>query len=197
MSLKRNVFVIVFLIVNTIGFSQNYKKQLTSDFNRYINLIIDMNFEKAMDYTHPDIFKIVPKSQLVAIMKQALSNPMIEFSIKEPKILSINDAKKINTQYYATLSYSSIMKIKFKITEKETESEKEMRISRIQQTLENNESFKEVTYDPKTDFFNVLVIQKCFAISKNGQTNWKFLVAEKKQANILKKILPAELTKNL
>lgn len=197
MNIKRNLLTILFLTICGIGIAQDYKKNIESEFSAYLNSIVNMEFEKSMEYITPEFFEIVPKSQMIALMEQTFNNPTMEFEILNPKILSVNDFQKIENKYYSLLTYSNQLNIKINSEDQETKDEKEMRINLTKQSFEQTFGAENVKYNEKSDFFEIQSQKDVYAISENGITDWKFLVIEKKQRMILDKILPKELAEKI
>jgi hypothetical protein len=193
MKIKQIVFSFLFLIISSTGNAQDYKKTIEIEFTEYLNSIVNKNFAKSMNYVIPEFFEIIPKSQMIKLMEQTFNNPSMEFELKNPKILSIDDAQKIEEKFYSLLSYSNQMNMKILNEGEETEDEKKMRIGLIQLSFEQNFGSENVKYNKETDFFEILVEKQVYTISKDGETDWKFLVIEKKQKVLLEKLLPKEL----
>lgn len=197
MKLKRNLFTILFLTISTIGIAQDYKNELKNEFNDYLSTIVNMEFEKSMEYIVPEFFEIIPKSQMIKVMTMTFNNPDMEFEIKNPKILKVNDKKEIEKKYYSLLTYSNQMNMKIKGEEGETKDEKTTRINLTKLSLESTFGSENVIYDEKTDFFEIQSQKDVYGISESGEKNWKFLVIEKKQKMILEKLLPKELSEKI
>ena len=193
MKIKQIIFSFLFLIISSTGNAQDYKKTIEIEFNEYLNSIVNKNFAKSMNYVIPEFFEIIPKSQMIKLMEQTFNNPSMEFELKNPKILSINDAQKIEEKFYSLLSYSNQMNMKILNEGEETEDEKKMRIGLTQLSFEKNFGSENVKYNKETDFFEILVEKQVYTISQDGKTDWKFLVIEKKQKVLLEKLLPKEL----
>ena len=126
-------------------------------------------------------------------MDQTFNNPEMEFAIKNPKILVVNDSQRIEDKYYSLLTYSNQLDMKMDSEDPETEDEKKARINLTQLYLEETFGSGKVGYNEGTEFFEIQSQKDVYAISENGQTDWKFLVIEKEQKMILDKILPKEL----
>ncbi|MFD0964355.1 hypothetical protein [Pseudofulvibacter geojedonensis] len=197
MNIKRTLLTILFLIICTNGIAQKYKKNIKSEFTEYLNSLINMDFEKSFEYITPEFFEIVPKSQMLQLMEQTFNNPAVVIEIKNPKILTINDSKKIENKYYSLLTYSNQMNFRMKSEEEETEDEKTMRINLTKLSFEQNFGSENVKYNEKTEFFEIYSEKDVYGISVNGETNWKFLVLEKDSKIILTKLLPKELAEKI
>jgi len=197
MKIKQIIFSFLFLIISSTGNAQDYKKTIEIEFTEYLNSIVNKNFAKSMNYVIPEFFEIIPKSQMIKLMEQTFNNPSMEFELKNPKILSIDDAQKIEEKFYSLLSYSNQMNMKILNEGEETEDEKKMRIGLTKLSFEQNFGSENVKYNKETDFFEILVEKQVYSISKDGKKDWKFLVIEKKQKVLLEKLLPKELVEKI
>ena len=197
MNIKKTLLTILFLIICTIGIAQDYKKTIESDFTEYLNYIINMEFEKSLEYITPEFFEIVPKSQMIALMEQTFNNPSMEIEIKNTKILTINDAQKIENKFYSLLTYSNQMNMKINSEKEETANETKMIINLTKLSLEQTFGSENVKYNEETEFFEIQSQKDVYGISENGKVDWKFLVIEKEQKVILDKLLPKELSEKI
>jgi hypothetical protein len=194
---KKSILAFVFFAICSIGNAQNYKNNIDSEFTEYLNAIINMEFEKSMEFITPDFFEFISKSQMVKLMEQTFNNPAIEFQITNPKILTINDSQHIENKYYSLLTYSNQMNIKFNAEDEESSEDKKMRIELTKLSLEQNFGSDNVKYNVETDVFEVQSQKDVYGISENGEIGWKFLVIEKNQNVILNKLLPKKLAEQI
>ena len=190
---KEKLFLTLFLFITSIAFAQDNTKEIDSQFTDYLNSIINQDFEKSMDYMAEDLFKILPKEQMVLMMEKTFNNPAMEFELKEPKILKIDDSQQIEGKHYAVLTYSNLINMKFLIDEEETEDEHKLRINLTKLALINTFGSGNVKHNEKTDFFKIYSEKHACAISANGKTGWKFLVLDKEQKFILEQLLPKQI----
>ncbi len=187
----------LFIAICINGRAQDYKKEIESEFMEYLNSLVNMEFEKSVEYITPEIFEIIPKSQMIKMMEMTFNNPSIEFELKNPEIIKIENAQKLEDKFYALLTYTNQMNMKLLAEGEETEDEKKMRINLSKLSLEQTFGVENVKYDEETDFFEIQAQKDVYGISKNGLTDWKFIVIEKKQKIILEKILPKALYEKL
>ena len=196
----KRIFILL-LIVSNVTFSQtseNYQVNLNKDFVEYNNLILNQEFEKSMDYMLPDFFEIIPKNQMVTLMKQVYNNPDLEFKMDKPKDISYGKPKKINENYYSEITYSYDIQMKFNnIEESENEEKKELTRNLTKLQLEKTFGSGNVEFNEETEFYEIHSIKNAFGISENGMSDWKFVVVEPKQKFILEKILPKVLTEKM
>lgn len=197
MNIKKQLVTILFIAISTIAIAQDTKNEIQVDFTNYLNSIVNMELEKSLNYMPDEFFEIIPKVKMLEAMKQAFDNPSMEIEIKNPIILKIDDAQKIENKYYSLLTYSSQMNMKINSEVEETEEDKSMRISLTKTAFQETFGSENVVYDEKSGFFEIQSEKDVYGISQDGKTGWKFLVLEKNQKMILEKLLPAQLIKDL
>ncbi|WP_405377735.1 hypothetical protein [Nonlabens sp. Asnod3-A02] len=197
MNIQKQLITLLFITVSSIALAQETKNQIQADFTNYLNSIVNMELEKSLDYMPTEFFDIIPKAKMLEVMKQTFNNPDMEIDIKNPTILKIDDAQKIENKYYSLLTYSSQMDMKINGEEHETEEDKKLRISMTKTAFQQSFGAENVVYNDTTGFFEIQSQKDVYGISDNGKTGWKFLVLEKNQKVILEKLLPAQLIENL
>ncbi|KXK23021.1 MAG: hypothetical protein UZ12_BCD005002893 [Bacteroidetes bacterium OLB12] len=83
-----------------VAYTQDSKEAI-KQFNSYSQLVLDKEFDKALDYVHEGIFEIAPREQMKAILEQTLNNPMMEVEMTLPEVKGISEIKSIeNTHYF-------------------------------------------------------------------------------------------------
>ena len=199
---KTTLVFTLMILISSCGI-MNKSKALTetqntlrTDFTKYLDLIINKEFRKSMDYMVPEFFEILPKEDLIEEMEQTMNNPDIDIELKEPKILEIGKITKVANRFYSKLKYSSMINMKFKGEDEETKENEKMRIDFMQFSLEATFGSENVTYNVETDFFKVYSEQDIIAISDNGKSAWKFLVVDEKdevQMLFLEQLVPEEV----
>ncbi len=192
--MKKPLLLILFL--NILAFSssaQVYKVNIEKNFDTYYSLIAKGEFEQSTEYVPDDFFKIIPKQQMVALMKQLLSSKEFEFKVMTGKIKSIKAPKLINGKHYALFNYESGMSMKFNGMDTLGIKEKSEKLNLLSQSLKIKFGEDHVKLDDQTNTFLIYTVKKSCAISLDGLTNWKFVNIENGQKGILLKILPAEI----
>ncbi len=185
------------MLSNLVMCQQDYKQTIEAEFTDYLNTIVNMEFEKSVEYIVPEFFDVVPKSQVIMMMQQGVKSKLMETEILNPQILKIDNAVKIDGKYYVLLTYSSEMKIRFFGIEDETKYEKSSRLSMTKGYLEDTFGSDNVYYNDEKDRFDIQSVKDVYAISENGQDNWRFLVIEKDQKMIIDHVLPTEISEKL
>ena len=192
--MKRTFLCFLFLFVVQFGYAQDYKTDIETEFMNYLQTIIDRDFEKSMDYLTEDFFTLVPREQMIGAMEQIFNNPAVEFSLKDPKVIGVEDRQVIDNKQYALLTYSNVLFMKFVMEEApESEEDAQLMSSYMKASLESTFGEGNVKYDAETEFFEIYSEKKVCAISSTEKDEWKFLVLENAQKPMLAKLLPKEI----
>lgn len=202
MSISRSIFSPFFLIL--ILFSGTLQLQAQEDaikqeFSDYYELIRNQEMEKAMDYIPEEFFELFPKETMIAAMKQVFSTPGLEFRFGDMEITEVSTPSLIEGKWYATLNHIGDMDMRFDAPEESTTTEENKKMYREIMMNSFEEQFGEgnVSYDEESQFYHVSAMKRAVAISPNGKTDWKFIVAEKAQLPYLRRILPEEMMAEL
>lgn len=193
--------LILLILISKLTFGQEvekYEEYLNKDFIEYNDLILKQKFDKSMDFMLPEFFEIIPRNQMVLLMKQVYNNPELEFKMDKPKDIDYGKPEKIEGKYYSEITYSYDIKMKFHSVEKiEDEEQNELDKNLTKLSLEKTFGSGNVIFNEETEFYEIHSIKNAIGISENGTSDWKFLIVEPKQKFILEKILPKELTEKL
>ena len=190
MKTEKILYTLLLFMMSIIANAQDYKKTILTDFDAYVSFVDTKNYKKAFDYFAPEFFEIYPKSELLKIAEVSTNDPLLQ--IKNTKIYGIGDAQKIENKYYSLLTYSTQMHIKVESKSDQTESDKEQLIEFSKSVYTGLYGPENVVYNMKTETFEILVELPGYAVSSDGNKNWKFLYAEKHTMDMLKQLLPKE-----
>jgi len=187
---------LTFTLFVFIGFSiqaQDYKANIKQRFTEYNNYIVAGEFDKSMNYIPEAVFTIVPRTQMVVLFEQVMKNKEFEARILGFDIRDIADRRKIDTCYYAKIKYVSSMTMKMYSDKEESAEAKKSRLALTTAAFSNTFGSDHVKLDESTETFTITPNKSSWAISKNGQTDWKFVNVEPRQRILMEKILPKAL----
>ncbi len=173
--------------------AQDYRAQLESDFYTYVNLLVEKDFEKSMDYIVDDFFEIIPRDQLVQLMEQAFSTPGFEIKLRDPKIIDVQKREKVDGKHYVFMNYSNLMDMKIIKEVHATEEEHKAYMDMMQFAFEDSFGEDNVKLNTEDSSFEIYSEKMVCSISENGVDSWKFLVVESNQKALLEQILPAAI----
>lgn len=191
MKTKKALFTLLLFIIAIVSNAQDYKKGIVNDFDKYNALINAKSFEKALEYIAPEFFEIHPKSEFLKLMQVAVNDP--SFLPQKTTLYEIADAQKIENKYYSLLTYSIQMRIKVVHKKNKTEDDKEQLITFTKSVYNGMYGPENVLYNKETETFEILAERPGYAVSIDGQKNWKFFFAEKHYMDKLKELLPKQV----
>ena len=176
--------MLVFLSV--FGYSQEFSKEIETQFKDYNQLIINKNFGKALDtYANEDFLKIVPRDQMVQAMEQIFSSKEMEFKTYDPQnIIVQNGSLKSNGKTYIKLSFDQRIDMKFA----NTSLSKEILLAALQREFGS----ENVKFNDQSKFYEIKAHKNAVANSVDNKA-WKFTVLERDQMQLLAQFLPKEL----
>lgn len=189
----KSAITFLFLVLFSLSTkAQDYKANIKQRFTEYAQALVKGEYNKSMDYLPEAIFTIVPRAQMVALFEQIMKNKEIETKILGFDIKEISDSRKIDTCYYSRLRYVSSMSMKV-IADEGTDEDKKNKLSLMRTALANSFGSDNVKLDEATATYTITPVKSSWAISKNGQTDWKFVNVEPAQRVIMEKLLPKAL----
>jgi hypothetical protein len=193
MNIRHTLAFLLLALFSITSSAQDYKANIRERFTQYSKHIITGEFDKSMDYIPEAMFTIIPRAQMVALFEQLLKNKEMEMKFIGFDIKEIADKRKIDTCYYAKVKYISGMTMKINSKATESADTKAKRLSMTKAAFANTFGSDNVKLDETTETYTITPTKNSWAISKNGQTDWKFLNVEPKQRLIMEKLLPKEL----
>lgn len=181
------VWVACLLLITT--YAQNSKEAI-KQFNAYSQLVLDKQFDKALDHVHEGIFEIAPREQMKAILEQTLNNDMMEVEMSMPEVQGVSHIKKIENTHYLKFISKNIVKMRFST---QAIGEGEAAINQVKQGLVAQFGEANVAYDNTTRFFSVTAVKPVIATSVDKK-DWKFVTIDSEQLiPMLEKFIPKEI----
>ncbi|MFA6084176.1 MAG: hypothetical protein WC743_07475 [Mucilaginibacter sp.] len=198
MKLKAPLIIILLFTCICTSYAQDYKKNIEKRFDEFYNLIARNNIEQAVEYIPDSFFTVIPKAQMIVALKSVMNNKELDYKILDYKILEIKDAKLIDKNYYAVLTYTSNIAMKFRqVDSLETTEKKKQRLGLLKLSLANTFGTDNVKLDEATNFFMITARKKSCGVSADGLNGWKFVNIESRQRLLLDKVLPKEIVETL
>jgi len=187
--MNRFIFFI-FLTVSALGFSQNYSADIENQFMDYNQLMINKEFEKALDvYANEDFLMLVPRDQMLDTMDLVFNSKEMEFRTYPPENIIVEDnILKSGNKTYLKLNFNQRIDMKFL----SNEIPKEQLLAALQREFGSDK----VKFNSQTQFYEIRTHKEAVASSSNLKS-WKFTVLEKNQFYLLSRFLPKELLTNM
>lgn len=191
MKYLKSILFIFLCTITTNLYAQAVNETIEKQFTEYSQLVIDKEFDKALNYAPEEIFEVIPREQMVKMMEMVLSSSDFEYKATLPKVLSISDLIKIEEVNYVKIKTSSEVQMKF--SELEEDEDREMNIPLYKLSFEKKFGVGNVKYNEETHFFEINATKNAIAKS-NDLKEWKFVIVENdNQKLILERFIPKEL----
>lgn len=191
--LYRSLLCSLLLSFSGLLAAQDYQKHIEADFKAYWQLLIDGEYDAAMDYVEPKLFEIAPREMMVSFIKQTFESPMMDIEFGTTSISGIESAQQVEGKHYVLVNYLNLVKMHFPKDEETSEGEYKSKNALIEAAFKQKFGSDRVTFEEETGFFTVEAEKQLYAISEDGKSNWKFLVFEQENKAILEAVLPRAL----
>lgn len=195
--MKKALFTLVLLFNVFNSYSQDKSNKLEQEFNSYMELCMNEDFEKLMDYVIDDFFTYIPKDQLITVFKNLYNNPSMKFKLLNPKVLSVGESNLIEDKHYAVIEYSITISMLFIQESPLSPEELETFNTNMLTAFRTQYGEDKVKLDTETQTFFIDTQQKVACKSDNGIDHWKFITLEKNTLEILNKFLPESIIKQI
>ncbi|QOW10044.1 hypothetical protein Q73A0000_06540 [Kaistella flava (ex Peng et al. 2021)] len=186
----KKVLLLWCITFSVFGFSQNIQSEIENQFREYNTLMIDRDFEKAIDtYANEDFLKIFSKEQMIALMNQMFNSKDSEFKIHMPKEIVVSDTViEDQGKKYVKINYEQYLDAKFDAPGIKPQD--------LLKALQSEFGLNNVVYNQNSGFYEIKASKVAVANSSDSK-NWKFTLLEKKQIPILMKFIPESFLRSL
>ena len=180
---------IVCLFFN-LALSAQTDVELNSRLNEYMRLTRELKFEPLMDYVHPAIFKIASKEQMIEVFEQSFDNEQMKIVVDSTAILNISPVFQSRDTAYRKIDYYMELLLSFKDTAIQDNNFIETTVTALKSGFPN----ASVNYEVARKGFAIKGSNLMLAIKPgNNAAQWMFFGVEKKQAEVMKTILSADV----
>jgi len=185
----KKLFLLILLSFSLFSCSQEKSEISTikSDFEKFILNIQNKNIGEAVNCIYPKFFEIVPKEQMRQMLEVTYNNPHLGISINKFNIDEVKNPEKINNEYFTSINYT--FDLDLKLNSDELKRKKEI----LQAGLERKFGPTNVNFENENQIFHINSSKKAIGISKNGKSDWKFIVIENEYKPYLLRVLPEKI----
>lgn len=188
----KKVLLFAFLLLSITTFNAQ-NKLIKERFITMQQALLDKDFQKSLQFTAEELFEIVPKEQLVAVMEATFNNPKMQIESELPKVLDISEVFQVKNKYYSILKITGNQKIRVLDDDNKALGLDDRLLYALKLKFDQQYGAENVKFNEETKFFNVKVDQTIVAISYDGTTEWKYLAIDSLNLDIITKLLPQEV----
>ncbi len=185
----KQLITIIALFHSLISLGQiNITDEIKKDFNDYSNFIAERKIDKAIDYTNPKLFEIIPKEQVKSLIEAVYKMPNIEYKNGIVTFIKFDELKKIENINYVKLYIISAIEMKFTDIGNTDEMIKQMITN-----FETKFGVGNVKFDKESGFYKIKA-EKIIIASSEDELDWKFVIIDNPKIKALvEKFIPKEL----
>jgi hypothetical protein len=188
--MNKYIFFLLAFLYGSVSFAQKTTDpELTKRLNAYLRLTRESKFNELMDYTHPKIFTIMPREQLVEIMEKSFDNDQMTIGIDSIGTTTISPDFVLKTARYKKIGYWMVISVVFKDT---TVTSDESFVARATSSFEKGFPGAKVYFNPNTKHFEIRATSLMIAIKDSPAKPWYFLGYQRDEA-LLNKLYPKEV----
>lgn len=175
--MKKVVFIL-FLISNlhVSAFSQK-DTALERRLQEFLRVNDRMELDRVLDYTYPKLFSIVPRKQMLNILKSTFDNEEMSIALDSLAIVNVFPVFKVENGYYAKVIYSMNMLMSFKEDPSDSLSaeDKSERDEFMLNHMAKEYGAGNVSIDPATGALKIKVVSPMVAIKDSYAKDWTFV----------------------
>lgn len=189
--MKNLIFCLVVLFHLT-SFSQN-TETLKSDVKKMYDASYNMAFEEVINYTHPKVFEMASKEDVLAAMEYAFDNETMRIRLVHVNPnFTYSEIKTIEGKSLCLINYTNAMRMTFenKLSGDEVEA--------MKKSFMDSGEYKTVQYEKDRNSFFIEGNAIMIAVAdETTQGKWKFVNYSKTQAQLAEMLLGANVIKEL
>lgn len=180
------------LLFHFTSFSQN-AEILKSDVKKMYDASYNLAFEEVMNYTHPKVFEMANKEDVLAAMEYAFDNETMRIRLVHVNpTFTYSEIKIIEGKSFCLINYTNAMRMTFenKLSGDEIET--------MKKSFLDSGEYKTVQYEKDRNSFFLEGNAFMIAVAdETTQGKWKFVNYSKTQAQLAEMLLGAKVIKEL
>lgn len=180
------------LLFHFTSFSQN-AEILKSDVKKMYDASYNLAFEEVMNYTHPKVFEMANKEDVLAAMEYAFDNETMRIRLVHVNpTFTYSEIKMIEGKSFCLINYTNAMRMTFenKLSGDEIET--------MKKSFLDSGEYKTVQYEKDRNSFFLEGNAFMIAVAdETTQGKWKFVNYSKTQAQLAEMLLGAKVIKEL
>lgn len=180
---------ILSLIIYCVSFGQT-DTALSQRATTMMKMTEQSDFDKILDYTYPKLFTIVPRGQMLELLKETMDNEDFLATLDSVRIEKIHPVFSVGDGRYAIINHSQLMMMKFK--EPMDTSDKE-EFDSFMSVMEEKFGKGNVRFDVPRNTVRIFMHSVMVAIKDSFAKDWCFVNFDSDNENIGKMLFSDEV----
>lgn len=186
--MRKYLLVFLAFLTTVTAFAQNNSDpQLSKRLDEYMSLTRHLKFEEIMNYTHPKMFTIATREQLIEVFKQSFDNEQMSIGFDSTAITGVSDEFKTENVAYRKIDYWMKLSVLFKDTAALND---ENFIGVMKMSFENAFPGGSVLFSKELKKFEIRAPSIMIAIKDSPGSLWMFLGYQRGNDALLKMLYP-------
>lgn len=187
--MKKIILVSSISLVSLFLFGQAVDEELNMRLNEYIELSKKADFEGIMDYTHPKLFTLAPRAEIIKAFESIYENEDMSIRFDSMRVLKISPSFIHELTSYKKVDYFMSFSMHFKDSSTWDDAEfADMMIAMMKSGLAG----MNIIYDKEKKAFIISGNTIMFAIKDNGKL-WMFLGYDEDKKKFAEMIMPEKV----
>jgi len=171
--MKRIFIFISLVLLLQITLSAQVDQRLKERLDSTLMATKAMDFERVMDFTYPKLFTIVPREQLLNMMKEAFQANEFQISLDSLEIIRINPVFTTEEGQFSLIRHKMTMFMKINPAELEGDSTESRHM--IAEMIKMQFGDDNVVYEKETQTLKIKILADMVAVKDNYAPEWCFV----------------------
>lgn len=192
------LLISTFFIAQPSGFAQTAADTIKQTVLAYFKTIETFDMKTSVEYLHPAIFDLVPKSNMIEMLEQSFKDPEVKVKMDSAAILKVSPILIEDKIRYSLVNYSFIMHMTMMDGEKPmTDTNEKSGLMFTYNMIKKKYGEKKVRLEAEKGTIHVLSETSLFAIHAPEFDGWKFLENKENMTKVFDGIIPENILKQL
>jgi hypothetical protein len=176
--MKTLFFACTVLIFCACGSKKTADKSSDPDLTRRLEEFLkandEMNLEKVLDYTYPQLFTIAPREEVLKLMKETFDSEEVKVQLDSLKIDTLYPVFRIGKGSYAKVKYSMVMLMNFNVAKDSADAVDTEQNEAIRKGLSQQYGDQNVSMDAN-GIIRIRVKSPMVAVKDEHSKEWTFV----------------------
>jgi len=169
MYIKKLLLILSSLVLITLNLSAQQDARLMERVEGILKVTQAKDLDKILDYTYPKLFTIATREQMAEALKESFETDVFIMDFDSVKLKTVFPVFTIKDTQYAKISYSMIMRMKFKTAIDSTGS------VTFKELMEPKFGIGNISFNQQDNTFNIYMLSYLVAIKDEISKDWNFV----------------------
>jgi len=178
MHIKKLILILSSLLFITPDISAQQDVRLMERIEGILKVTQAKDLDKILDYTYPKLFTIATREQMAEALKKSFETDVFIIDFDSVKLKTVFPVFTIKDTQYTKISYSMIMRMKFKTAIDSTGS------VTFKELMEQKFGKGNISFNQQDNTFNIYMLSYLLAIKDDFSKDWNFVNYDEEEGMI-------------